>query len=107
MTQQTTLNFYFGEAGPSNSTSQGRGQKRPAVCPDPGASKHRKSGIDPSWMDDFLWLELREDDIGETGMWCSLCRANNCRPKRAPLGKTAWIEVPCKTITRQGLREQC
>ena len=56
-------------------------------------------------MDDFPWLELGDEIGGETVMWCSLCRRNNCRPKRAPLGKAVWIEIPCKTITRQSLRD--
>ena len=92
MTRQTTISFHFGGAGPS---SQGLGQKRPAF-EDPRVSTHRKSGVDPSWMDDFPWLELREDDFGDVGMWCGLCYENNCRPKRTPLGKAAWIEIPCK-----------
>ena len=65
---QTTISLYFGgKAGPS---TQSLGDKRPATT-DPGASKHRKSGIEPSWMDDFPWLELLEDEVGETRLWCS------------------------------------
>ena len=29
--------------------------------------------------------------------------ADECRSKQTPLGRAAWIEVPCKTITRQTL----
>ena len=28
-----------------------------------------------------------------------------CRPKRAPVGVAAWVEVPCKVITWQSLTE--
>ena len=31
--------------------------------------------------------------------------ADECRPKQTPLGRAAWIEVQCKTITRQTLSE--
>ena len=105
---QTTISFFFGEeATASTSTGHNTREKRPADTSErnPGASKHRKTGIDPSWELDFPWLETSEDANGEPEMWCSLCRNNNCRPKLAPLGKAAWIEVPCKTITRQSLRD--
>ena len=65
----------------------------------------RRTGIDPSWASDFPWLVISENDCGEQGMLCSICCKTNCRPVRAPLGKAAWIEVPCKTITRQSLKE--
>ena len=105
---QTTISFFFGrEAAASTSTGHNTGEKRPAEMSErnPGASEHQKTGIDPSWELDFPWLETSEDANGEPKMWCSLCRNNNCRHKRAPLGKAAWIEVPCKTITRQSLRD--
>ena len=38
-------------------------------------------------------------------MWCSLCRRNKCRSRRAPAGMATWVEVPCKVITRQSLTE--
>ena len=100
-------NDYLSGPATARSTSQTTGEKIPApnTGKDPGASKHQKTGIDPSWTIDFPWLETTEDDSGELGMWCSHCRKSNCRPKRAPLGKAAWIEVPCKTITRQSLRD--
>ena len=63
---QTKISFYFG-GNPSPSTSQSLGEKRLPACP--GASKHRKTGIDPSWMDDFPWLELGDEIGGETVMW--------------------------------------
>ena len=56
-------------------------------------------------MLDFPWLETSDDTHGELEMWCSLCRKNNCRPKRAPLEKAVWIKMPCKTITRQSLSD--
>ena len=102
---QATLSFYFGqEAAASTSTGLSTGEKRPAQTSDtesnPGASKHRKTGINPSWKLDFSWLETTYDTNGKPEMWCTLCRNNNCEPKWAPLGKAVWIEVPCKTITR-------
>ena len=61
----------------------------------PGASKHRKTGIDLSWVLDFPWLETSEETI-EPEMWYTPCRKNNYRPrcKRVPLGKAVWTEVP-------------
>ena len=38
-------------------------------------------------------------------MLCSTYCKTNCRPVQAPLGKAAWIDVPCKIITRQSLKE--
>ena len=103
---QTNITLYFG--GPSTSNSREySGEKRAAPTEEtrPSASKHRKTGVDPSWSNDFTWLETSFDESGEPGMWCRLCRDTDCRPKRAPLGKAVWIEVPCKTITRQRLNE--
>ena len=102
---QTTISYCGKEAAATTFAAGHRtGEKRPAPN-DPGASKHRKTGIDPSWVLDFPWLETSGDANGEPKMWRSLCRKNNCRPKKAPLGKAAWVEVPCRTITRQSLRD--
>ena len=54
-----------------------------------------------SWASDFPCLVISEDDCGEQGMLCSICCKTNCRPVQALLGKAVWIEIPCKTITRQ------
>ena len=100
---QTTISFFGKEVAASISASgHSTGEQRPAQS-DPGASKHRKTGIDPSWVLDFPWLET-SDDVMVSPKCGGLCRKNNCRPKRAPLGKAVWIEVPCKTITRQSYR---
>ena len=102
---QTNITLYFG--GPSTSNSREySGEKRAAPTEEtrPSASKHRKTGVDPSLSNDFPWLETSFDESGEPGMWYRLCQDTDCRPKRAPLGKAVWIEMPCKTITRQRLR---
>ena len=89
---------YFGQGEPvptSTSTSEGASRKRLAEADTlAGPSKHTKSGVDQAWFDDFPWLETTLDDHGETGMWYTVCRTSNCRPKRIPLGKAAWIEIP-------------
>ena len=111
---QRNITLYF--SGPSTSTSasvshENSTETRAAPLEgvrtgvNPSASKHRKTGVDPSWRNDFPWLETSVCESGEPGMWCNLCKEINCRPKRAPLGKAVWIEVPCKTITRQRLVE--
>ena len=100
-TSQTTLSIYFGGAA----TSTGEKRPPPTTGRNPGASKHRRIGIDLSWASDFPWLVISEDDCGEQGMLCSICCKTNCRPVQAPLGKAVWVEVPCKTITRQSLKE--
>ena len=111
---QTNITLYFGSQSTSPSTSVSRESSRDRetrtassgeVRVDPAASKHRGTGIDPSWKNDFPWLETSFDESGEPEMWCSLCKDTSCRPKRAVLGKAAWIEVPCRTITRQRLTE--
>ena len=100
-TSQTTLSIYFGGAA----TSIREKRPPPTTGRNPGASKHRRTGIDLSWVSDFRWLVISEDDCGEQGMLCSICCKTNCRPVRAPLGKAVWVEVPCKTITQQSLKE--
>ena len=64
----------------------------------PAALKHRGTGIDPLWKNDLTWLETWFDESGEPGMWSSLCKHSSCKPKRAALGKAAWIEDLCRTI---------
>ena len=73
-------------------------------CPEDGAggrSKHRKTGIDPKWTSDFPWM-IVSDGEGE-GMMCALCRKHNRRPRKVPVGKAVWVDLPCKNITRQSL----
>ena len=43
--------------------------------------------------------------VGDTedGMLCSLCRKHNHRPKKVPVGKAAWIGVPCCNLVCQSL----
>ena len=101
VTGQTTLLLYFVGVAPLT------GEKRPPPTTrrNPGASKHRRTGIDLSWASHYPWLVISEDDCGEQGMLCSICCKTNCRPIRVPLGKAVWVEVPCKTITQQSLKE--
>ena len=63
-------------------------------------AKHRKSGVDPKWKEDFPWLELSEEG---TGLFCEWCRKHSRRPKKVGVGKATWIDLPCTTITRQSL----
>ena len=77
----------------------------PTTQRNPVASKLRRTGIDPSWARDFPWLVISENDCGEQGILCSIYCKTNRRPVRAPLGKAVWVEVPCKTTTRQSLKE--
>ena len=63
-------------------------------------AKHRKTGINPKWMEEFPWL-LSVDD--ESGMKCSLCRKHSRRPKNAGVGKAPWVDVACKSLTRQSV----
>ena len=99
-TSQMTLLLCLGET----TTSTGEKRPPPTAGRNPGASKHRRTGIDPSWASNFPWLVISEDDCGEQGKLCSICCKTNCRPVRVPLGNAVWVEVPCKTITRQSLK---
>lgn len=72
----------------------------PVKRPRPG-SGHRLSGFNPAWLKSFPWVVQIQ---GTNGMLCSLCRKHNRRPKKAPVGKTHWVDVPCATTTRQSLR---
>ena len=63
-------------------------------------AKHRKSGVDPKWKEDFPWLEVSDRD---GGMFCHLCRKHSRRPKKITVGKATWIDLLCTTITRQSL----
>ena len=62
--------------------------------------KHRKTGIDLKWATKFPWVEV-SDDSG--GMFCSLCRKHNRRPKKDLVGKAILVDLPCKKRTRQSL----
>ena len=94
-TGQTTLSLHFSGAA----TSTGEKRPPPAAGRNLGASKHRRTGINPSWVSDFLWLVIFEDDCGEQGKLCSICCKTNCRLVRVLLGKVVWVQVPCMTIT--------
>ena len=63
-------------------------------------SKKRRTGIDPTWSEDFPWMVPTNEGLG---MICSLCRRHSRRPKRSVVGKAIWMDVPCQSITRQAL----
>ena len=63
-----------------------------------GSAKHCRSGLDPKWKADFPWIE--ESDCG---LLCQPCRKQNRCPKKVPVGKAPWVDLPCMTMTRQSL----
>ena len=63
-------------------------------------AKHRKTGINPKWMEEFPWLLSIDDG---SGMKCSLCRKHSHRPKSAGVGKAPWVDVACKSLTQQSV----
>ena len=60
-------------------------------------AKHRDSGFDQAWMDEFTWVYVDEDD-DSTGMFWSLCRKHNQTTK-----KMVWIEIPCRLFRKDKL----
>ena len=52
-----------------------------AVMPLTKKAKHRESGFDPAWKDEFTWIHVVEDQEGP-GMVCSLCCKHNQTTKR-------------------------
>ena len=60
-----------------------------AIMPLTKKAKHRESGFDPAWKDEFTWIHVVEDHEGP-GMVCFLCRKHNQTTKRM-----VWIEIPC------------
>ena len=71
---------------------------------DPGCSsstgKHRKTGIDAKWSEDFPWMQVAEEG---RGMLCSLCRKHSRRPAKARVGRAVWVDIPCRSLTRLSL----
>ena len=37
------------------------------------------------------------------GMACFLCRKHSRRPKKSPMGRAVWTDIPCRSLTRQAL----
>ena len=60
-------------------------------------AKHRESGFDPAWKDEFTWIHEVEDHEGP-GMVCSLCRKHNQTTKRM-----VWIKIPCRLFQKDKL----
>ena len=60
-------------------------------------AKHRKSGVDPKWKEDFPWLEVSQRD---GGMFCHLCQKQSRRPKKVAVGKATWVDLLCTTKTQ-------
>ena len=62
--------------------------------------KHRESGFDPAWLNEFPWLLYENDEKNGPSMFCSLCCKYNQVTK-----KMSWIEIPCKLFRRDKVRE--
>ena len=62
-------------------------------------SKHRHSGYNHKWKEEFSWIDCIPD-----GMICLLCRKHNRRPHKVALGKASWVDIPCKTFTKQSVK---
>ena len=60
-------------------------------------TKHRESGFDHSWQEEFAWVLVDEDKDGQK-MYCSLCRKHNQTTKRM-----VWIEIPCRLFRKDKL----
>ena len=62
---------------------------------------HRLSGFNPEWPKKFPWV-VNEPE--KKGMLCKLCIKHSRRPKKAVVGKTIWVDIPCTTLIRESLR---
>ena len=36
-------------------------------------------------------------------MLCTLCHKHSRRPKKTPVGKAVWVDLPCNNLVRQSL----
>ena len=79
--------------------SMGEGEGMP---PTAKRSRHRESGFDPQWPVDFPWVQQNPEG---SGLFCKLCRKHSRRPKKVAIGRAAWVDIPCQTLTRQSLRK--
>ena len=60
-------------------------------------AKHRESGFDQAWKDEFMWVHV-DEDVEAPGMYCRLCRKHNQTTK-----KMIWIEIPCRLFRKDKL----
>ena len=77
-----------------NSSDDGAGDSGP---PTAKKAKHRDTGFDQAWKDEFTWVHAEEDEEGP-GMFCVLCRKHNQSTKRM-----VWIEIPCRLFRKDKL----
>lgn len=82
-----------------NSESDVEIVSKPLALPVSKKSKHRHSGYNHKWKEEFSWIDCVLD-----GMICLLCRKHNRRPHKAALGKAPWVDIPCKTFTKQSVK---
>ena len=67
----------------------------------PKRSKHRESGFNSEWVNDFSWVFYSSED---NGMYCKLCRKFSKRPQKIADGHATWVDIACITFTRQSLK---
>ena len=58
---------------------------------------HRKKGVSPSWLREFLWLHSVWGTNGKIGMRCHLCTKHSVLPRS---GSTSWTSDPCFCVRR-------
>lgn len=106
MTDSTAKRKKCSQAKLSSFFSAERQQNVDAVdesnAPHASTCKHRKSGFDRKWLQDFAWLEVRDSD---SGMFCKLCKKHNRRPQRVKQGSAKWVDIPCFNFMRLTLTE--
>ena len=87
----------------SQSEEEGEHQSTSLVAPPSKRPRShvRQSGFNKDWVRTFPWVE----EVKGEGMLCRLCRKHNRRPKKAVVGKTTWVDIPCVTITQQSLKK--
>ena len=63
-------------------------------------AKHRGSGFNPAWQEEFPWLLFTNNEKDGPSMFCTLCQKYNQVTKRK-----SWIEIPCCLFRRDKIRE--
>ena len=58
---------------------------------------HRKKGVSPSWLREFLWLRSVRGTNGKIGMRCHLCTKHSVLSRS---GSTSWTSDPCFCVRR-------
>ena len=61
----------------------------------------RLSGFNKEWQTSYPWVQVSVDG---QGMFCKLCRKHSRRPKKVPVGKASWVDVPCVTLQQSSLK---